>query len=70
MGRKFGTSFSWKRAAGISAAKGRIARVTGIPTTRQGRQRKLGAATGCCLPFFTALVLFSILVIPMIYLPK
>ena len=42
MGRKFGLSFSWKRALGISAAKGRIARATGIPTTSYGRERKLG----------------------------
>ena len=37
-----GLSFSWKRALGITAAKQRIARMTGIPTTRQGRQAKLG----------------------------
>lgn len=37
-----GLSFSWKRALGVTAAKQRIARMTGIPTTRQGRQAKLG----------------------------
>lgn len=36
--------FSWKRFLGISAAKSRISRQTGIPLTRSGRQRKLGAA--------------------------
>src|SRR6185436_6937217 len=41
-GRKFGASFSWKRAMGISAAKGRLSRKIGIPLTRSGRQRKLG----------------------------
>ena len=41
-----GLSFSWKRALGITAARQRIARKTGIPTTRAGRQRKLGAAMG------------------------
>jgi hypothetical protein len=40
--RKYGTSFSWRRASGVSAAKGRIARFTGVPTTRGGQQRKLG----------------------------
>lgn len=45
--RTYGFSFSWKRAVGISAAKGRIARKTGIPLTRQGRQRKVGRAAGC-----------------------
>lgn len=44
--------FSWKRLLGVSAAKSRISRRIGIPLTRSGRQRKLGAAMGC-----TALVL-------------
>ncbi|MFN3323276.1 MAG: hypothetical protein ACK5AZ_07260 [Bryobacteraceae bacterium] len=44
-----GLSFSWKRALGISSAKAKIARKTGIPTTRAGRQRKAGAALGCCV---------------------
>lgn len=35
--------FSWKRALGISAAKSRISRATGVPLTKSGRQRKLGA---------------------------
>jgi len=50
MGRKFGFSFSWKRAIGLSALKGRISRKIGIPLTRSGRQRKVGRAMGCCLP--------------------
>ena len=37
-----GLSFSWKRALGITAAKQRIARATGIPTTKAGRQQKIG----------------------------
>lgn len=45
-----GVSFSWKRATGVTAMKQRIARATGIPTTRAGRQRKVGKATGCALP--------------------
>ena len=51
MGRKFGFSFSWKRAIGISAMKGKISRQIGIPLTRSGRQRKAGRALGCCVPF-------------------
>jgi len=39
---KYGFSFSWKRALGISAAKQRFARQTGIPTTKSGLERKLG----------------------------
>ena len=34
--------FSWKRAVGISAAKARVSRATGVPLTRSGRQRKIG----------------------------
>jgi hypothetical protein len=47
MGRKFGFSFSWKRAIGISGLKNRISRKIGIPLTRSGRQRKVGRAAGC-----------------------
>ena len=39
-----GLSFSLKRAVGISAFKQKIARKTGIPTTRQGLERKIGGA--------------------------
>jgi hypothetical protein len=38
-----GLSFSWKRALGITAAKQNFARQTGIPTSQQGMQRKVGA---------------------------
>jgi hypothetical protein len=39
----FGFSFSWKRLLGITSAKQRIARQTGIPTTKSGMERKLGS---------------------------
>ena len=35
-------SFSWKRALGITQAKQKIARQTGIPTTKSGIERKIG----------------------------
>lgn len=38
-----GLSFSWKRAVGITAVKRKVARATGIPTTRQGLERKVGS---------------------------
>lgn len=44
MGRKYGFSFSAKRALGISSVKGSIARATGIPTTSSGLYRKIGRA--------------------------
>ena len=55
--RKFGFSFSWRRALGISAAKAKISRQIGIPLTRSGRQRKLGRAMGCCVVTFVILSL-------------
>lgn len=42
MGRNFGFSFSWKRALGITGMKNKIARQTGIPTTKGGIERKIG----------------------------
>lgn len=38
-----GLTFSWKRVLGITKAKQQIARETGIPTTKQGLERKIGA---------------------------
>lgn len=37
-----GLSFSWKRALGITQAKQKFARETGIPTTKAGVERKIG----------------------------
>lgn len=39
-----GLTFSLKRAVGISGLKAKIARKTGIPTTKQGLERKIGQA--------------------------
>lgn len=39
-----GLSFSLKRAVGISALKTKIAHKIGIPTTKQGLERKIGGA--------------------------
>jgi hypothetical protein len=47
MGRRRGGSFSWRRASGLSSAKGKLSRQLGVPLTRSGRQRKLRRATGC-----------------------
>jgi hypothetical protein len=40
---KFGFSFSWKRLLGITSAKQNFSRKTGIPTSKTGLERKLGA---------------------------
>lgn len=41
-----GLSFSWKRALGITSMKKKIAKATGIPTTKQGRRNKIGKIIG------------------------
>lgn len=55
--------FSWKRATGVTRAKQKVARSTGIPLTKSGRQRKAGkllTGGGCLLPTFAlALVLVA-----------
>ncbi len=40
---KYGISFSWNRLLGISGLKNKIARKTGVPTTKFGLQRKIGS---------------------------
>ena len=40
-----GLSFSWKRALGVTAMKQKVARATGIPTTRGGLERN---SAGSC----------------------
>jgi hypothetical protein len=37
-----GTSFSPRRALGVDVLKRSIAKATGIPTTKQGLERKIG----------------------------
>lgn len=39
-----GLGFSWKRAIGVSKLKRDFAKATGIPTTRNGLERKIGGA--------------------------
>lgn len=44
MANKYGFSFSWKRALGVTAAKQKFARQTGIPTTKSGLEKKIGSS--------------------------
>lgn len=37
-----GHSFSWKRALGLTQLKRKIAKETGIPTSKAGIERKIG----------------------------
>jgi len=63
--RTYGFSFSLKRALGISAAKNKIARFTGIPTTRSGRQRKIGRSLssggGCLILLLVGMMIGTLL---------
>lgn len=58
-----GLSFSYKRALGITSAKRRFARATGIPTTRSGRRAKVGRMMGCMLPVLVALIIVAMFVL-------
>src|SRR5271170_5172427 len=53
--RKYGFSWSWKRALGLSAAKGKLSRKLGVPFTQSGRRQKVGRMLGCSV--LVALVL-------------
>lgn len=37
----------WNKVTGITKAKRRIAKATGVPTTRSGRRAKAGRMMGC-----------------------
>ena len=54
--------FSWKRATGVTAAKRKISKTTGVPLTKSGRQRKVGKAMtggGCLIWMISVLVIVS-----------
>jgi hypothetical protein len=55
-----GLSFSWKRATGISNVKRKIAKATGIPTTKSGRNAKIGRMVtgGGCLVYILIIIRF------------
>lgn len=64
--------FSWNRFLGITKAKRRVSRATGIPWTKSGRQRKVGKAVmggGCLVSLIsmlgvtTAIIMSVVLII-------
>lgn len=38
-----GVSFSWKRAVGLTQLRQSVSRQLGVPTTKQGLERKVGS---------------------------
>ena len=58
--------FSWNRLLGITAAKQKLARQIGIPLTKSGRQRKIGAmitGKGCMMVILVGGSILQILVL-------
>lgn len=58
--------FSWKRATGITRAKQKISRATGIPMTKSGRQRKVGKMVtggGCILNTILAIIIILLIIL-------
>ena len=57
--------YSWRRALGVTKAKQKIARATGIPTTKRSKKQKIGrmiTGGGCILPIISTIVLICILI--------
>jgi hypothetical protein len=52
--KKFGFSFSLNRAIGVTSAKQKLARQTGIPTSKSGLERKVGSSV---IGFFLSLLI-------------
>jgi hypothetical protein len=59
--RTYGFSFSWRRAVGISAAKGRLCRAIGVPLTRSSRERELGRMVSSWLGVGLVIAVLAIL---------
>lgn len=57
-----GFSFSLSRATGLSTAKRKLGKQIGVPLSRSGRQRKAGAAMGCCVVLAVPIVGVGLLV--------
>ena len=56
--------FSWRRFVGVTAAKRRVSRATGIPWSRSGRNQKIGRLVtggGCLLPLSLLAVMLGLL---------
>lgn len=59
--------FSWKRATGLTKAKRKISRATGIPVTKSGRKQKLKRMTSFNLKNISGKGCSSILLIVLFF---
>lgn len=63
--------WSWKRATGITTAKRKISKATGIPMTKSGRQQKVGkmmTGGGCLIPIISIISVLTLIVFMLIQL--
>ena len=63
--------WSWKRATGITNAKRKISKATGIPLTKSGRQRKVGrmmTGGGCLIPVLSIISVLTFIAFMLIQL--
>lgn len=61
-----GLSFSWRRATGVTKLKRDVAKITGIPTTKNGRNAKFWrmlTGGGCLVNVILFLVALSFLIV-------
>lgn len=60
--------FSWSRFLGVSSAKAKMSRKTGIPLSKSGRNQKVGrAVTKGCLGVLIMLITFGFMLSLLLY---
>ena len=71
MTRKKTYGFSLKRLTGVSNVKRKVAKATGIPTTKQGRRnkaRRIATGGGCLVSIMIPTLLFAAIIVLIICL--
>lgn len=71
MTRKKTYGFSWKRLTGVTDMKRKVAKATGIPTTKQGRRnkaRRIVTGGGCLVSILIPTLLFAAVIILLVCL--
>ena len=61
-----GLSFSWRRATGVTKMKRDVARITGIPTTKNGRNAKFWrmlTGGGCLVEVLIVMAFVALMVV-------
>ena len=66
MARKKTYGFSMNRLTGVTNAKRKVAKATGIPTTKQGRRnkaRRIATGGGCLVSIMIPTLLFTAVIV-------